>query len=324
MRWLDSISNSMDMNLSKLCDTEENRRAWHATVHGVANSQTQLSNWTITIKPASGRDNSSHSFRKLRWITSYAACASCILLGFTSNSICIWASISPQASVCFMWMAMPLKGGSYSGLMDSQPGCVGKLRPQPMGMGVSGQEILTPVLWGDNSVTHSMQFSECPSKIKGHFHIRIINSIMYTCVECPFFPWTLTPAPCVCVHAQSLQPCLTLCDPLDCSPPGSSVHGILQARVLEWVAMLSCRGPSQPSTEPTSPASPVFLVGYLLSHQLGKSICFWYHFPKTPCPQTPVSDSLAPFPGIQVRSSKLLERLPSGWYLKPNSPVRWQ
>ena len=58
---------------------------------------------------------------------------------------------------------MPLKGGSYSGLMDSQPGCVGKLRPQPMGMGVSGEEILTPVLWGDNSVTHSMQFSECPS-----------------------------------------------------------------------------------------------------------------------------------------------------------------
>ena len=37
--------------------------------------------------------------------------------------------------------------------------------------------------------------------------------------------------------AQSLQSCLTLCDPLDCSPPGSSVHGILQARILEWVAI---------------------------------------------------------------------------------------
>ena len=32
------------------------------------------------------------------------------------------------------------------------------------------------------------------------------------------------------------QSCLTLCDPMDCSPPGSSVHGILQARMLEWVA----------------------------------------------------------------------------------------
>ena len=51
---------------------------------------------------------------------------------------------------------------------------------------------------------------------------------------------------CVCVHtctsAQSLQQCLTLCDPMDFSPPGSSVHGILQARILEWVAMPSLQG----------------------------------------------------------------------------------
>ena len=43
------------------------------------------------------------------------------------------------------------------------------------------------------------------------------------------------------VHAQSLQLCLTLCSPMDCSPPGSSVHGILQTRILEWVAMPSSR-----------------------------------------------------------------------------------
>ena len=41
------------------------------------------------------------------------------------------------------------------------------------------------------------------------------------------------------------QSCLTL-PPMDCSPPGSSVHGILQARILEWVAILFSRGPSQP------------------------------------------------------------------------------
>ena len=40
------------------------------------------------------------------------------------------------------------------------------------------------------------------------------------------------------------QSCLTLCDPMDCSPPGSSVHGILQARILEWVAIPFSRGPS--------------------------------------------------------------------------------
>ena len=46
------------------------------------------------------------------------------------------------------------------------------------------------------------------------------------------------------VHAKSLQSYLTLCDTMDCSPPGSSVRGILQARILEWVAMPSSRGSS--------------------------------------------------------------------------------
>ena len=39
-----------------------------------------------------------------------------------------------------------------------------------------------------------------------------------------------------CMHAKSLQSCPTLCDPMDCSPPGYSVHGILRARILEWAA----------------------------------------------------------------------------------------
>ena len=42
---------------------------------------------------------------------------------------------------------------------------------------------------------------------------------------------------CVCVCVLVAQSCPTLCDPMDCSPPDSSVHGILQARVLEWVAV---------------------------------------------------------------------------------------
>ena len=48
-----------------------------------------------------------------------------------------------------------------------------------------------------------------------------------------------------CVRAQSPQSCSTLCDAMDCSPPGSSIHGILQARTMEWVAMPSCRGASR-------------------------------------------------------------------------------
>ena len=48
------------------------------------------------------------------------------------------------------------------------------------------------------------------------------------------------------LRAKSLQSCLTFCNPMDCGPPGSSVHGILQARVLEWVAVPSSRGSSPP------------------------------------------------------------------------------
>ena len=48
----------------------------------------------------------------------------------------------------------------------------------------------------------------------------------------------------MCVLVAQL--CLTLCDPVDCSPPGSSVRGILQARILEWVAISFSRESSQP------------------------------------------------------------------------------
>ena len=48
------------------------------------------------------------------------------------------------------------------------------------------------------------------------------------------------------VCAKSFQSCLTLCDPMDCSLPGSAIHGILQVRILEWVVMPSSRRSSQP------------------------------------------------------------------------------
>ena len=47
------------------------------------------------------------------------------------------------------------------------------------------------------------------------------------------------------MYAKLLQLCLILCDPMDCSPSGASVWGIIHARILEWVAMPSSKGSSQ-------------------------------------------------------------------------------
>ena len=78
------------------------------------------------------------------------------------------------------------------------------------------------------------------------------------------------------VHANFLHSCPTLFDPMDYSTPGSSIHGILQARILEWIAMPSSRESSQPrdrtgvscllhlqagSLPPGKPTSPDLLTG---------------------------------------------------------------
>ena len=73
------------------------------------------------------------------------------------------------------------------------------------------------------------------------------------------------------VHAKSFQLCPTLCDPVNCSPQGSSVHGILQARVLEWVDMPSSWGSPYPGIEPASTATPALQVGSLPQSRWGSS-----------------------------------------------------
>ena len=75
-----------------------------------------------------------------------------------------------------------------------------------------------------------------------------------------------------CIYAKSLQSCPTLCDPMDCSLPGYSVHGIRQARILEWGAMSSSRGSTQPR-DPTCISCGSSIV--VTDEPLGKP-CIYY------------------------------------------------
>ena len=74
----------------------------------------------------------------------------------------------------------------------------------------------------------------------GHF-LYFATRIKAVLIKCLSLYWIINS----CMCAKSLQSCLTLCNPMDCSRTGSSVHGILQARILESVAIFFFRGPSQ-------------------------------------------------------------------------------
>ena len=83
-----------------------------------------------------------------------------------------------------------------------------------------------------------------------HFHFSCIWHKISLCVSvCLCISVWVWVCVCVCEHELGhiqLQSYPTLCNPMDSSPPGSSVHGILQARILEWVAMPCSRGSSGP------------------------------------------------------------------------------
>ena len=76
---------------------------------------------------------------------------------------------------------------------------------------------------------------------------------------------------CYIRNMSVLQSCLTVCDPMDCSPPDSPVHGILQARILEWVATPSCRGSSRPRIKLASLMSPA-LAGLSATSATGDAL----------------------------------------------------
>ena len=85
----------------------------------------------------------------------------------------------------------------------------------------------------------------CPRHREGRCMEGAGQAAAWSCLQGALFLTRLfnTPMRAACASAQS---CPTLCDRVDCSPPGSSVRGILQARILEWVAVSFSRGSSRP------------------------------------------------------------------------------
>ena len=78
------------------------------------------------------------------------------------------------------------------------------------------------------------------------------------------------------LHAKSLQSCLILCVPMDCSLPSSSVYGILQARIPEWLPCPPLADLPDPGIEPGSPASPALAGGFFTTSATWEALMLAY------------------------------------------------
>ena len=86
------------------------------------------------------------------------------------------------------------------------------------------------------------------------------------------------------VKASVTQSCLTLCNAMDCSPPGSFVHGILQARIQEWVAISFSISPGDLPDPEIEPGSLAVQATSLLTELQGKPLFYVYSLPNLNVP----------------------------------------
>ena len=92
--------------------------------------------------------------------------------------------------------------------------------------------------------------------------LAVVNTVDHYLITRLLFPY--------CVHAKVASVMSNSLQPMDCSPPDSSVHGILQARTLEWVATLSSRGSSQPRDQTHISCGSCIAGRFFTTEPLGK------------------------------------------------------
>ena len=153
-------------------------------------------------------------------------------------------------------------------MASRNPGTGYFLLPCQVSLGLSWLEPPHSLLHGRHLCKHSGWHLSHPRKTNRHFVFMVAHQGL---AGQNWSSRTPQPGPGIhmCVCAQSS---LTLCDPMDCSPPGSSVHGILQARIVEW---LPCPPPGIFPTQGSNSGLLCLLhwqAGYLLLAPLGKPI----------------------------------------------------
>ena len=233
MRWLDSIMTQWTwtwVNSGRFRD----REAWHFAAHEVAKSQIQLDNWTTANRSTVG-------FLGGTVVTNPPANAGDVKdadLIPGSERLSDWLSIIPlyilwyiqNYSIVYIVIHTHMPACSVASVVSDSLWPHG---PQPV-------RLLCP--WDSPSQEY---WSGWPFASPGALPNPGIKPVS-PALAGRFFTTEPSRMPCACMHALSLQSCLILCDPMDHSPLGSSVCGILQSRILECVAMPSSGGSSQP------------------------------------------------------------------------------
>ena len=186
------------------------------------------------------------------------------------------ASLFLPASLCSCSLSLDISSFSAS-LRASWDFCFGTLvlyLHMPFGFFFFSASGLPPV-----SLSFSLSFIFLCLRISHYLCLKISmppslsNSLSFPPGPLRFFLPVFLSSLCVCLLVAQL--CPTLCDPMDCTQLGSPVHGILQARILEWVAISSSRDLPNPGIETRSSA---LQVDSLPSEPPGKSfrICYGY------------------------------------------------